>query len=80
MNCGLCAEYCPFDAIKMDHDFELALYDRTEKNIYNKERLSRSVSYYSKIRPINYNKEETARAEAVAAKEARKAARKQKTQ
>ena len=78
MNCGLCAEYCPFDAIKMDHDFELALYDRSEKNIYNKEQLSRSVSYYSTIRPNNYNKEETARVEAAAAKEARKAARQQK--
>jgi NADH-quinone oxidoreductase subunit I len=22
MNCGFCAEYCPFDAIKMDHDYE----------------------------------------------------------
>ncbi|MCJ7661190.1 MAG: 4Fe-4S binding protein [Anaerolineales bacterium] len=79
MNCGLCAEYCPFDAIKMDHDFELALYDRSEKNIYNKERLSRPVSYYSMIRPNNYNKEETARVEAAAAKDARKAARQQKT-
>lgn len=78
MNCGLCAEYCPFDAIKMDHDFELALYDRSEKNIYNKEQLSRSVSYYSTIRPNNYNKEETARVEAAAAKEARTAARQQK--
>ena len=24
MNCGFCAEYCPFDAIIMDHDFEIA--------------------------------------------------------
>ncbi len=29
MNCGFCAEFCPFDAIKMDHDYELASYDRT---------------------------------------------------
>ena len=24
MSCGLCAEVCPFDAIKMDHEFELS--------------------------------------------------------
>ena len=28
MNCGLCSEYCPFDAIKMDHNFELSNYER----------------------------------------------------
>jgi NADH-quinone oxidoreductase subunit I len=78
MNCGLCAEYCPFDAIKMDHDYELAVYDRHDKNIYNKERLSRPVSYYASIRPNNYEKEEAARAEAEAAKAARLAARKEK--
>ncbi len=77
MNCGFCAEYCPFDAIKMDHDYELAVYNRHEKNIYNKEILSRPVSYYAEIRPNNYQREETARAEAEAAKAARKAAKQQ---
>ncbi|MBN2547833.1 MAG: 4Fe-4S binding protein [Anaerolineales bacterium] len=72
MNCGLCAEYCPFDAIKMDHDYELSVYDRQSKNIYNKERLSRPVSYYASIRPVNYAREEAARAEAAAAKAAKK--------
>ena len=73
MNCGFCAEYCPFDAIKMDHDYEISVYDRHTSNIYNKEKLSRPVSYYAGIRPINYQREETARAEAAAAKAARKA-------
>lgn len=73
MNCGFCAEYCPFDAIKMDHDYELAVYDRMQNNIYNKEKLSKPVSYYASIRPTNYTREETARAEAEAAKAARKA-------
>ena len=72
MNCGLCAEFCPFDAIKMDHDYELSVYNRQEKNIYNKEKLSRPVSYYASIRPANFAREETARAEAAAAKAARK--------
>jgi NADH-quinone oxidoreductase subunit I len=72
MNCGLCAEFCPFDAIKMDHDYELSVFDRHSTNIFNKERLSKPVSYYAQIRPRNYEREETARAEAEAAKAARK--------
>jgi NADH-quinone oxidoreductase subunit I len=72
MNCGLCAEYCPFDAIKMDHNYELAVYNRQEKNIFNKEKLLRPASYYAEIRPLNYNREETARAEAAAAKAVKK--------
>lgn len=73
MNCGFCAEYCPFDAIKMDHDYELAAYERLQTNIYNKEKLSKPVSYYANIRPANFAREEAARAEAEAAKAARKA-------
>jgi len=74
MNCGLCAEYCPFDAIKMDHIFELSVYDRHTHNIFNKEKLSKPVSYYASIRPRNYTQEEAARAEQQAAKAAQKAA------
>jgi len=72
MNCGLCAEFCPFDAIRMDHDFELSVYDRQANNIYDKEKLSKPVSYYASIRPLNYAREENARAAADAAKAARK--------
>jgi NADH-quinone oxidoreductase subunit I len=72
MNCGFCAEYCPFDAIKMDHDYELAVYDRHANNIYDKEKLSKPVSYYARIRPTNFAREEAAKAEAEAAKAARK--------
>jgi NADH-quinone oxidoreductase subunit I len=71
MNCGFCAEYCPFDAIKMDHNYELSVYDRHTKDIYDKDKLSKPVSYYAEIRPVNYAKEEAARAEAEAAKAAR---------
>lgn len=73
MNCGLCAEFCPFDAIKMDHDYEIAVYDRHGNNIYDKEKLSKSASYYAEIRPVNYAREEQARAEAAAAKAAKSA-------
>ena len=72
MSCGFCAEYCPFDAIKMDHDYELATLDRMQNNIFDKAKLSRPVSYYESIRPVNYHREETARAEAAAAKAARR--------
>lgn len=74
MNCGFCAEYCPFDAIKMDHDYELSVYDRCSKNIYNKDRLGKPVSYYARIRPINFAREELAKQEAESAKAARKPA------
>lgn len=74
MNCGFCAEFCPFDAIKMDHDYELSVYNRHEKDIFNKVKLSKPVEYYASIRPTNYSREETARAEAAAAKAAKKVA------
>lgn len=74
MNCGLCAENCPFDAIKMDHNYEMAVYNRQERNILNKERLLKPVSYYASIRPANHSREEEARAQAAAAKAARKGA------
>lgn len=70
MNCGLCAEYCPFDAIKMDHDYEIASYNRFKDNIYNKTRLSKPLSYYAKIRPTNYAREEADRAAKAAKKSA----------
>ena len=75
MSCGYCAEYCPFDAIKMDHNYELATYNRQNQNIFDKDTLSRPVSYYASIRPINYAKEEAARLEAEAMRAARKATR-----
>ena len=68
MNCGFCAEYCPFDAIKMDHDFEIASYTR---NVYNMEKLLKPASYYKSIRPENYERNEAERK----AKEAAKAAK-----
>ncbi len=72
MNCGFCAEYCPFDAIIMDHDFELASYGR---NVYNMEKLLKPASYYKNIRPVNYERNEAERKAKEAAKEAAKAAK-----
>jgi NADH-quinone oxidoreductase subunit I len=53
----------------------LASYDRFEDHIFNKEKLSKPVSYYASIRPNNYKEEEEARAAKEAAKAARKAKR-----
>ena len=73
MNCGFCAEYCPFDAIIMDHDYEIASYGR---NVFNMEKLLKPASYYKGIRPLNYAHEEELRK----AKEAVKAAKAQAVQ
>jgi NADH-quinone oxidoreductase subunit I len=80
MNCGLCAEYCPFDAIKMGHDYELAIYDRLTNNIFNKAKLSKSISHYASIRPGNYVRETQVKADAEAAKAAKAAQAAQATQ
>jgi NADH-quinone oxidoreductase subunit I len=71
MNCGYCAEYCPFDAIKMDHDYEIASYDR---NVLNMENLLKSAEYYASIRPENATREDEARRAKEAAKAAKAAA------
>ena len=75
MNCGSCAEFCPFDAIKMDHDFELADYNR-QAHIHDLQRLGKPVEYYAKIRPSYYAAEEEAKkikAERAARAKARRA-------
>jgi NADH-quinone oxidoreductase subunit I len=74
MNCGFCVEYCAFDAIKMDHNYEIATYSRENGHIYDIEQLAKPMSYYAKIRPVNYQREETARKEKEAAKAASKKA------
>ncbi len=68
MNCGFCAEYCPFDAIIMDHNYEIASYQR---NVFNMEQLLKPATYYQSIRPVNYQRNVDERQ----AKEAAKAAK-----
>ncbi len=50
MSCGLCHEVCPFDAIKMDHFFELSTHDHLSMD-RNKAVLDRPISYYQAIAP-----------------------------
>jgi NADH-quinone oxidoreductase subunit I len=73
MNCGFCAEFCPFDAIRMDHDYELATTEKYKNNVHDLAKLLKPASYYAGIRPLNYAREEAARAEKAAAKAARPA-------
>ncbi|HEX6034355.1 MAG TPA: 4Fe-4S binding protein [Anaerolineales bacterium] len=72
MNCGFCAEYCPFDAIIMDHDFELASHGRS---VYNMEKLLKPAEYYKSIRPQQYERNEAERQAKEAAKAAKAAAK-----
>ncbi len=54
MNCGLCAEYCPFDAIKMDQHFELSNYERHQTHIFGLQDLLVSSEYYARTHPEFY--------------------------
>ena len=51
MSCQICVEVCPFDAIKMDTEFELSNTDRFEGLLLRKEQLARSNDYYRRIHP-----------------------------
>jgi ferredoxin len=51
MSCGLCAEVCPFDAIKMDHEFELSNAEHSSMTV-DKAGLDRPVSYYETLAPM----------------------------
>ena len=51
MSCQICVEVCPFNAIKMDTDFELSTTGRFDDLLWNKDRLSKSNEYYNQIHP-----------------------------
>lgn len=51
MSCQICVEVCPFEAIKMDVEFELSTNDRFGDLLWNKQRLSKSNEYYRQIHP-----------------------------
>ena len=63
MSCSFCVEFCPFDAIKMNHDYELAVYDRYPQLVYDKEELTVPIEYYAALWPTQYEQEEIARKE-----------------
>ncbi|PWT93319.1 MAG: NADH:ubiquinone oxidoreductase chain I-like protein [Acidobacteria bacterium] len=74
MNCGFCSEFCPFDAIKMDHEFELSNYERKDSHVYNLQDLLMSTDYYSKTHPRAWAKELAIKEEEEKKKKAKEAA------
>jgi NADH-quinone oxidoreductase subunit I len=74
MNCGFCSEFCPFDAIKMDHQFELSNYERKESHVYNLQDLLVSTEYYSQTHPRAWAKELAVKEEEEKKKKAKEAA------
>lgn len=86
MSCSFCVEFCPFDAIKMNHDYELAVYDRYPQLVYDKAELTVPIEYYAALWPTQYaaeqevirraEEEARAKAEAKAQADAEKAAAK----
>ncbi len=51
MSCQICVEVCPFDAIKMDVQYELSTQDRFRALLLQKQDLAKSNEYYRKIHP-----------------------------
>ena len=53
MSCQICVEVCPFDAIKMDTEFELSTADRFDGLLTHKEDLAKSNVYFRKLHPTD---------------------------
>ena len=51
MSCQICVEVCPFDAIRMDVQYELSTDDRFGGLLVRKHQLAKSNDYYRKIHP-----------------------------
>jgi NADH-quinone oxidoreductase subunit I len=78
MNCGICAEVCPFDSIYMDGEYELSTNDRFGGLLFGLDRLSKSADYHMSLRPVEATEvmerrkaEAEKKAAAAAAKEAK---------
>ena len=82
MSCPICVEVCPFEAIKMDTEFELSTTDRFGGLLFDRDQLSKSNEHYHKIHPTEAAEvdarlaEEKAKAEAKAKAAAEAAAAK----
>ena len=51
MSCRICVDVCPFDAIEMDNQYELADTDRWGHMVYDKQQLLKSAEYFQQIKP-----------------------------
>src|SRR5437764_5668259 len=74
MSCQICVEVCPFEAIKMDKDFELSQRERFDHLLLRKEQLSKPNDYYHKIHPVDAAEVDKNLADAAVAAEAKKKA------
>src|SRR5213594_1946521 len=74
MSCQICVEVCPFEAIKMDNDFELSKRERFNHLLLRTEELSKSNEYYHRIHPVEAAAVDAKLAAAAAAAEAKKKA------
>jgi NADH-quinone oxidoreductase subunit I len=51
MSCQICVEVCPFEAIKMDTEYELSTGDRFGGLLLNRKQLAKSNQHYRQIHP-----------------------------
>lgn len=65
MGCGICAEVCPFESIKMDQVFELSTKDRFGALLLHKHQLAKPNSYFNQICPTLAGEIDANRAEDV---------------
>lgn len=73
MQCQICVEVCPFEAIKMDNDYEKSEYGRFDELVEHLPDLLKSNEYYHKIKPTEAAAVD-AKLKAEADKKAKKAA------
>ena len=73
MQCQICVEVCPFDAIKMDNNYEKSQYGRFDELVEHLPDLLKSNEYYNKIKPTEATAVD-AKLKADAEKKAKKAA------
>ncbi len=71
MECGICAEVCPFDSIKMDQVYNLTSRSRCGVFLLHKEQLSKSNEYFHQIHPQQAGEIDAQRAEEKAKAEAK---------
>jgi NADH-quinone oxidoreductase subunit I len=53
MSCQICVEVCPFEAIKMDTEYELSTYDRFGALLLDRKQLAKSNQYFHQIHPTD---------------------------
>ena len=51
MSCRICVDVCPFDAIEMDNQYELADTDRWGHMVYDQQQLLKSAEYFKRNKP-----------------------------